>query len=113
MTEYQNKVTNPDAPWSFMADTEENILHDLEQYTLDPIFELYGNFINPAPEWQSAEVSEKYAGCTSIFGNFLSHSHAFRLVTDDPGLISHLSAAVERNKATPEYQAARRALGLD
>lgn len=107
MTEYQNKVTNPAAPWSFIADTEENILHDLERYTLDPAFELYGNFINPAPEWQSEEVSAKYAGCTSIFGNFLTHTHAFRLVTDDPGLISRLSAAVERNKATPEYQTAR------
>lgn len=107
MTEYQNKVTNPAAPWSFIDDTEENILHDLERYTLDPVFELYGNFINPAPEWLSEEVAAKYAGCTSISGNFLTLSHAFRLVTDDPGLISRLSAAVMQNKATPEYQAAR------
>ena len=34
MTEYQNKVTNPAAPWSFIADTEENILHDLERYKM-------------------------------------------------------------------------------
>lgn len=107
MTEYQNTVTNPSAPWSTMPDTEENILHDLECYTLDPRFELYGNFVNPSPEWLSDEVAARYAGCTSIFGNFLTFSHAFRLVTDDPGLISRLSAAIERNKATPEYQAAR------
>lgn len=107
MTEYLNKITNPAAPWSFIDDTEENILHDLERYPLDPVFELYGNFINPSPEWLSEEVAAKYAGCTSIFGNFLTLSHAFRLVTDDPGLISRLSAAVEQNKATPEYQAAR------
>lgn len=107
MTEYQNTVTNPDAPWSFIPDTEENILRDLECYTLDPVFELYGNFVNPSPEWLSEDVSAKYAGCTSIFGNFLYLSHAFRLVTDDPGLISRLSAAIARNKATPEYQAAR------
>lgn len=108
MTEYLNTVVNPDAPWSFIPDTAENILRDLESYTLDPVFELYGNFINPAPEWLSEVVAERYAGCTSIFGNFLTLSHAFRLVTDDPVLISSLSAAVERNKATPEYQAARK-----
>ena len=107
MTEYQNTVTNPDAPWSSIPDTEENIFLDLECYTLDPVFELYGNFVNPSPEWLSEDVSAKYAGCTSISGNFLYLSHAFRLVTDDPGLISRLSAAIARNKATPEYQAAR------
>lgn len=31
MTEYQNKVANPTAPWSFIPDTEENILRDLER----------------------------------------------------------------------------------
>ena len=108
MTEYLNPVTNPAAPWSFIPDTEENILHDLGRYTLDPVFELYGNFVNPSQEWLSGEVAAKYAGCTSISGNFLAFSHAFRLVTDDPGLISRLSAAIARNKATPEYQAARR-----
>lgn len=108
MTEYLNTVINPDAPWSFIPDTAENILRDLESFTLDPVFELYGNFINPAPVWMSEVVAERYAGCTSIFGNFLTLSHAFRLVTDDPVLISRLSAAVERNKATKEYQAARK-----
>lgn len=107
MTEYLNTVANPDAPWSFIPDTEENILYDLERYTLNPVFEFYGNFVNPSPEWLSQEVAAKYAGCTSIFGNFLYLSHAFRLVTDDPGLITRLSAAIDQNKATPEYQAAR------
>ena len=62
MTEYQNTVTNPDAPWSSIPDSEENILRDLECYTLDPVFELYGNFVNPSPEWLSEDVSAKYAG---------------------------------------------------
>lgn len=107
MTEYLNHVTNPSAPWSFISDTEENILHDLECYTLDPIFELYGNFVNPSPKWLSDEAAAKYAGCTIIFGNFLTFSHAFRLVTDEPGLISRLSAAIVQNKETAEYRAAR------
>ena len=54
MTEYLNTVTNPAAPWSSISDTEENILHDLARYALDPMFELYGNFINPTPEYQAA-----------------------------------------------------------
>ena len=108
MTEYLNTVTNPAAPWSSIDDTEENILQDLAAHTLDPSFELYGDFVNPSPEWLSTENAAKYAGCTMIFGNFRSYSHAFRLVTDDAALISRISAAVQRNKARPEYQEARR-----
>ena len=107
MTEYLNTVINPAAPWSFIDDTEENILQDLDAYTLDPIFELYGDFVNPSPEWLSTENAKKYAGCTMIFGNFYGYSHAFRLVTDDAALIARISAAVQRNKARPEYQQAR------
>lgn len=110
MTEYLNNVINPDAPWSFIPDTAENILHDLEHYTLDPVFEPYGNFIDPTPGWLCEPEATKYAGCTNIFGNFLTHSHAFRLVTDDAELISRIAAAVEKNKARPEYIAAFEAM---
>ena len=108
MTEYLNTVTNPAAPWSFIDDTEENILQDLAAHTLDPIFELYGDFVNPSPEWLSTENAAKYAGCTMISGNFRAYTHAFRLVTDDAALIARISAAVQRNKSRPEYQEARR-----
>ena len=106
MTEYLNKVVSDTEPWKMIPDSEENILRDLETYTLDPVFELYGNFVNPAPEWLNEKAAAKYAGCASIFGNFLGWSHAFRLVTDDEALISRITAAVEKNKARPEYQAA-------
>ena len=46
----------------------------------------------------------KGAGYTSIWGNFLILTHAFRLVTDDPGLIARLSAAIDQSKATPDRQ---------
>lgn len=108
MTEYLNTVTNPAAPWSFIDDTEENILQDLAAHTLDPTFELYGDFVNPSPEWLNPENAAKYAGCTMIFGNFLDYTHAFRLVTDDASLIARISSAVQRNKSRPEYQQARR-----
>lgn len=107
MTEYRNKVTNPDAPWLDVDDTEENILRDLERYTLDPVFERYGDFVNRAPEWLDEEHAAKYAGCSVISGNFLGYTHAFYVVTDDEDLISRFSGAVLRNKASQEYQEAR------
>lgn len=107
MTEFINTVVDPERPWSFIPDTEENILHDLEHYTLDPAFEDYGDFVNRSPEWLDEIHAEKYKGCTVISGNFLTLSHAFYLVTDDEGMISRISVAVERNKNTTEYQAAR------
>lgn len=106
MTEYLNQVASITEPWKMVPDTEENILRDLETYTLDPVFEMYGNFVNPAPVWLDEAQAMKYAGCTSIFGNFLNYSHAFRLVTDDEALIARIAAAVEKNKARPEYKAA-------
>lgn len=106
MTEFLNKVVSDTDPWKMISDSEENILRDLDTYTLDPIFELYGNFINPAPEWLEPSVAAKYAGCAVIFGNFITYSHAFRVVTDDAALIERIAAAVEKNKARPEYHAA-------
>ena len=70
MTEYLNRVTNPAAPWSFISDTEENILRDLECYTLDPVFELYGNFVNPSPEWLSDEAATNTPDAQPFSGTF-------------------------------------------
>lgn len=106
MTEY-GKVMHPDYPWMEIADNEENIMLDLEKYTLDPVFEYYGNFVNRSPEFVHPEGVQKYAGCTVIWGNFLNLSHVFRVITDDQALISRFADAIERNKATPEYQDAR------
>lgn len=64
MTEYLSEVINPDKPGSFMKDTKENILHDLEHYTLDPVFEDYGNFVYK-PTWVNKEAEARYSkGCT-------------------------------------------------
>lgn len=109
MTLFLNSVWDPDRPWRPIPDTEENILDHLAKYTLDPIFERYGDFVNRNPHWVG-EAAEKYKGMTVIFGNFLYFSHAFRVVTDDEDLISRISEAVNRNKATPEYREARERL---
>ena len=107
MTLYENKVFDKDRPWMEIPDTEENILRDLDRYTLDPAFEMYGDFVNRTPEWLTEELQQTRAGHTMIFGNFLNCNHPFQVCTDDEGLIQRLEAAIDRNKATPEYQAAR------
>ena len=103
MTIYQNTVINPEKPWSFMEDTKENILKDLKLHTLDPVFEEYGNFVY-IPTWEDEEAAEKYRGLTAISGNFLTYSHAFRLLTDDAGLIEELTKAIRKNQETEEYK---------
>lgn len=110
MIEYVNRVPDPESPWLEIQDSEENILNHLAEHTLDPVYERYGNFVNRNPKWLHEEGARKYGGCTTIFGNFLNFSHAFYLITDDEALISRLSEAIDRNKARPEYQAAREKL---
>jgi len=109
MTIYQNKVVNPEKHWSFMEDTKENILKDLEQHTLDPVFEDCGNFVY-SPTWEDEETAEKYKGLTAICGNFLTYSHAFRLLTDDVELIEELTISIRKNQATEEYKQAKERL---
>lgn len=109
MTIYQNKVINPEKPWSFMENTKENILRDLELHTLDPVFEYYGNFVY-IPTWTDEKAAEKYKGMTAISGNFLTYSHAFRLLTDDTELIEELTTAIRKNQATEEYKRAKERL---
>lgn len=106
MTIYQNQVINPEKLWSFMDDTKENILKDLAEYTLDPTFEDYGNFVYIST-WCDEESAEKYKGLTAISGNFLTYSHAFRLITDDVELIRELTEAIRRNQRTEEYKQAK------
>ena len=106
----KSKVSDEERPWIFVEDKLEWILEDLKKYTLDPIFEKYGNFINRKPEWRTKEVEEKYAGCVSVFGNFINTSHAFQLLTDEEKVISMLEDAVRANQKTEAYQKAREEL---
>lgn len=78
---YENQVINPEKPWSFMDDTKENILKDLAEYTLDPVLEEYGNF--------------------------LQLSHAFSLLTDDEKFIKEITEAIRRNQETKKYKQAK------
>ena len=107
MIEFLNEVINMEKPWLFMPDTIENIMDDLEHYTLDPRFEEYGNFVNRNPQWINEEIKEKYNGCVVVFGNFYTLSHAFRLITDDIFIINMLQSAIDNNKQTEAYKQAK------
>ena len=106
MTINKNQVINPEKPWSFMDDTKENILKDLAEYILDPVFEEYGNFVY-MPTWCDEEAAKKYKGLTAISGNFLNLSHAFSLLTDDEELIKELTEAIRKNKKKEKYKQAK------
>lgn len=110
MIEIRSQSLDHAHPWLFVKDTADTILRDLQQYVLDPAFELYGGFINRAPQWQKPEDSEKYRGCVVIRGNFLTYSHAFCLITDDKELIESLCTAIKENQARSEYRSARSAV---
>ena len=56
-------------------ETLERLYPLFEQYTLDPIYEWYGNFVNRKPEWQRSEERQAYQGCTVISGTTRPHRH--------------------------------------
>ena len=91
----------------YQKSTLSDLYRLLETYTLDPVFERYGEFVNRTPCWIDGETARKYSGASVIAGNFLSYSHAFYLITDQEELIRSLERLIEKNRASPQYQAAR------
>jgi hypothetical protein len=102
-------INSNDSKWyGQQPDTIEELKEALKNYTLDPIFERYGDFVNRTPIWDNPEYKEKYKGCTLIWGNFLTLSHVFNIVTDDELLIGEIEALVAENKKRPEYLTAKK-----
>lgn len=93
--------------WSREPDTIERILRYLENYTLDPAFESYGNFVDSNPEWLAPEWARKYAGCTRFWGNFYSVSGVFDVITNDADVIRRLTTAIRRNQGSAAYASAK------
>jgi hypothetical protein len=95
-------------------DSIETLLDAFSKYTLDPRFENYGDFVNLNPQWLNRVNAEKYAGCASIFGNFMNGHGVFNIITDDQELIAKIAALVNQNKQTPEYkQHKKELLGIE
>lgn len=71
---------------------------------LNALFEAYGNFITPDPISYYTGQPLYPPGTVQFWGNFLSHSGAFRLSTDDPETIARLTAAIRSHQQTERYQ---------
>ena len=110
MTEILSTRRDSNAPWIETRDTIERIARDLAEHTLDPVFEMHGDFCERSPEWLTKEAAEKYAGCVRFWGNFLEYAGVFDVITSDKEIIAKLSELIARNKATLKYIAARRDL---
>lgn len=82
----------------------EKLFEMMERYTLDPVFERYGDFIEENPILIGTRKAADY---TTLFGNFFDYSFVFAIDTTDAGLIERFKRAVERNKRTEAYQLAR------
>jgi len=97
--------------WAGQApDSIEKLLEVLAEYTLDPSFENYGNFITPDPvAWDTLKPLYP-AGTVSFFGNFRGISHVFNIDTDEPKIIDALTRAIRANQATADYQARKAAM---
>lgn len=111
-------------PWEHRPDDYSKIAYLLElldKYALDRSFEQFGNFVNPRPiactpvnivfrAFEAGRLPEYMAtdpnpweGLTHFWGNFAHYSASFSLYTNDPDLITTLTAAIEKNKSRPDY----------
>jgi hypothetical protein len=80
-------------------DEIETLLKRLEEYTLDPTFERYGNFIF------SPETGDDWT--LEFFGNFFDFSHVFSIITNETEIIEKLTTAIRKNQASEKYRLAK------
>lgn len=92
-------------------DSIQELLNTLKEYTLDPSFEQYGNFITVLQESDFLKVNDtikERIGKTHFFGNFYNVSHVFNIDTDEPFIIEALTTAIRKNQQTAEYKEAKK-----
>lgn len=97
------------------VDQIDLLLMTLANEPLDPMFEEFGHFAEIA----KAYVVDAYntevqldpplsrIGTVHFHGNFYNYSLAFSVFSDDPTVISQITAAIRENIAMPGYKAAR------
>lgn len=88
-------------------DTIEDLLNVLENHPLDPMFEEYGNFISEYKPLKITDENKHLLGCVSFFGNFLTLSHVFNIVTNDEEVINKLATAIRNNQQRRGYKEAK------
>ena len=83
-----------------------DLIKALREYTLDPTFERFWNFIIDLGQEDPARPSYR-PGWTHVWGNFADVSLVFSIDTNDPAVIGELTAAIRANQATPAYVKAK------
>jgi hypothetical protein len=101
-------------------DIIEDLLFRLQNHTLDPMFEVYGNFIIENPRLAKSVIERD--GTTEIvggelmfpginvyhfFGNFAFIGAVFSLYTDELDVVYSLTKAIRQNQMTDQYVAYR------
>lgn len=87
-------------------DTIQDLLNMLAAHPLNPLFEDYGNFVNPSPEWIN-KANPPYPDESNVHvisGNFMEWSYVFNIHTNDPAVIESLTLAIRANQQRTDYQ---------
>ncbi|HBW1703562.1 TPA: pyruvate dehydrogenase [Klebsiella pneumoniae] len=90
-------------------DSIQTLLDVLGDNVLDPMFEQYHCY-RPYPfepmvrTGRNGEMFQPWLGAASFFGNFLTVSHVFNIITKDDGVVDALTEAIRKNMATEQYQ---------
>ena len=106
---YVEIISNGSHCYGEPPDSIERLLEVLEDHPLDPRFERLGGFIRPTGEKLSSCISIGY----DFFGNFLTVSHVFHIVTNDAGTIDKLVAAIQGNQQKLAYRLVKARLEHD
>jgi len=89
---------------SYGAKDIDDFIEKLKIYTLDPRFEQYGNFIKKNPKFpKNPELTKKYKGWYSLFGNFWDYSNAFSILLSDERLANKIRRLIRKNQNTEAY----------
>lgn len=109
-TDGQTLILSNGSKWAGQnPDDIQTLLDVLETDVLDPTFEQYHCY-RPSPysplvrTGRNEEMFDPWLGASTFFGNFLTVSHVFNIITKDPGVVEALSEAIRKNMATDEYQ---------
>lgn len=88
----------------------EKLEYLLKTEPLDPVFEMYGDFVIHQPMQYFNPPRLAYPDnpqMVHFFGNFYNYSHVFNFATDCLDAIGRLTKLIAENKAKPEYQLAK------
>lgn len=95
---------NPTAPQGLEPEVMiERLFLMLQDYTLDPTFEKYGDFLQRNPKLLDGRTGDY----VHLFGNFYDYSFVFNLETKNENLVARFAKAVAENKKKASYVEAK------